>query len=239
MKEEYEYKYEDKCWFNGICPRERTKGCSSICIMRREFDYLLFASAVPEKYKTYSKIALYAEDEDIGTFSTLSNIKNDIVSFVDEGRFLYLWGVHPGAGRTSWSIKIMLTYLAYKCLGNGFNPNVAYFVYVPNFLFSAKNFDDKEKRQEILDKVMNVDLLVLDDLSATQTTKYDESVLADVIDYRYREGKSTIFNSNLTPDELEKTCGVRTTDRILSDIVLEIKGGGYRESTNKYERKKK
>lgn len=234
---EYEYKYEDKCWFNGVCSLEKSRGCNRFCVMRREFDYLLFASEVPEKFKSYEKLSLNPSDEDIDTFYTLSDIKADIETFVDEGRFLYIWGHNPGAGRSSWSIKIMLTYLAIRSLGNGFNPNVAYFVYVPNFLFRAKNFDDKEERQEILQRVMGVDLLVLDDLCATQTTSYDSSVLADVIDARYRDKKSTIFTSNLSPEELERMCGARTSDRVLSDIVLEIKGEGRRKSTNIYRRK--
>lgn len=236
---EYEYHYEDKCWFNGVCKLERTRGCNTSCVLRREFDYLLFASEVPEKFKSYDKIVLSPSDEDVDTFYTLADIKADIDTFVDEGRFLYLWGHYPGAGRSSWSIKIMLTYLAIRSLGNGFNPNVAYFVYVPNFLFKAKNFDDREERQKILQRVVDVDLLVLDDLCAIQTTNYDSSVIADVIDARYRDKKSTIFTSNLNPEELASACGARTSDRILSDIVLEIKGGGHRKSTNIYERKTK
>lgn len=234
---EYEYKYEDKCWFNGSCYIQKTKGCNRFCALRREFDYLLFASEVPEKFKSYDKLVLHPEDEDVETFITLNDIKSDIDTFVDEGRFLYIWGKTAGSGKSSWSIKIMLTYLAMKSLGNGFNPNVAFFVYVPNFLFKAKNFENKEERQEVLDKALNVDLLILDDLSATQVSNYDSSVLSDVIDARYRENKATIYTSNLSPSELSVSCGERTADRVLSDIVLEIKGAGHRESTNTYRRK--
>lgn len=235
--QEYEYKYEDKCWFNGGCIYQKTKGCSPICIMRREFDYLLFASQVPEKFKSYEKLVLVPEDDDVDVFYTLDDIKKDVVNFVNDGRFLYIWSHPVGCAKSSWSIKIMLTYLAHRCLGNGFNPNVAYFVYVPNFLFSAKNFQDNDKRQEVLKKVMDVDLLILDDISATYMSKYDDSVIADVIDSRYRDSKATIFTSNLSPEDLESSCGVRTSDRILSDIVLEIKGSSRRKSTNVYRRR--
>lgn len=236
---EYEYHYEDKCWFNGVCKLERTKGCNTSCVLRREFDYLLFASEVPEKFKSYDKIVLSPSDEDVDTFYTLADIKADIDTFVDEGRFLYLWGENCGTGKSAWSIKIMLTYLAMKSLGNGFNPNIAYFVYVPSFLANAKNFDNNEKRQEVIQKALNVNLLILDDISATQLSKYDDSVLADVIDSRYRNQKATIFTSNLSPDNLSSSCGARTADRILSDISLQIIGEGRRKSTNIYERKSK
>ena len=235
---EYEYHYENKCWFNGSCHLEKTKGCNKFCAMRREFDYLLFASEVPDKFKSYDKILLTPSDEDVDVFYTLNDIKADIDTFVDEGRFLYIWGHYPGAGRSSWAIKIMLTYLAMNSLGNGFNPNVAYFVYVPSFLAKAKNFENPEERQEVIQKALNVKLLILDDLSATHTTKYDDTVITDIIDSRYRNQKATIFTSNLNAQELEVSCGARTSDRILSDIVLEIKGGGHRESTNTYRRKR-
>lgn len=234
---EYEYHYEDKCWFNGVCKLERTKGCNTSCVLRREFDYLLFASEVPEKFKSYDKIVLSPSDEDVDTFYTLADIKADIDTFVEEGRFLYLWGENCGTGKSAWSIKIMLTYLAMKSLGNGFNSNIAYFVYVPSFLANAKNFDNNEKRQEVIQKALNVNLLILDDISATQLSKYDDSVLADVIDSRYRNQKATIFTSNLSPDNLTSSCGARTADRILSDISLQIIGEGRRKSTNIYERK--
>ena len=237
MIEKYEYNYEDKCWFNGVCPMEKSKGCSNTCIMRREFDYLLFASQVPEKYRSYDKLVLNATDDDYDVFCTLNDIKQDISAFVNEGRFLYIWGYSTGSGKTGWSIKMLLTYLASRCIGNGFNSDVAYFVYAPSFLFSAKNFDNKEERQKLLKKVLTVDLLILDDIGSTQITKYDDSVLADVVDDRYRNGKATIFTSNLSPNELDTVVGARTVDRILSDIVLQIKGEGRRESTGVYRRK--
>lgn len=234
---EYTYKYEDKCWFTESCPRKKSKGCSATCIIRREFDYLLWASQVPEKYRGYEKTVLMPTGKDFKVFTTLNDIKQDIVNFVNEGRFLYIWGYNTASGKTTWGIKLLLTYLANRCIGNGFNPSVAYFVYVPSFLFSAKNFDNKEERQEVLKKVMEVDLLVLDDISATQMSKYDDSVLADLIDHRYRNSKSTIFTSNVSPDDLENTCGVRTADRILSDIAVEITGAGHRSFSNEYRRK--
>ena len=234
---EYEYHYEDKCWFNGSCHLEKTKGCNKFCAMRREFDYLLFASEVPDKFKSYDKILLTPSDEDVDVFYTLNDIKTDIDTFVDEGRFLYIWGYNAGSGKSSWAIKIMLTYLAMKSLGNGFNPNIAYFVYVPSFLANAKNFDDNEKRQEVIQKALSVNLLILDDIGAIQLSKYDDSVLADVIDSRYRNKKATIFTSNLNQEELASKCGVRTADRILSDISLQIIGESRRASTNQYRRK--
>ena len=83
----YEYKYEDNCWFTESCPRRKTKGCSDTCIIRREFDYLLHSSQVPEKYRGYEKTVLVPVDRDMQTFITLNEIKKDITTFVDDGRF--------------------------------------------------------------------------------------------------------------------------------------------------------
>ena len=72
---EYEYKYEDKCWFNGSCYIQKTKGCNRFCALRREFDYLLFASEVPEKFKSYEKLltrrSIYRITYSVRAFSSL------------------------------------------------------------------------------------------------------------------------------------------------------------------------
>ncbi len=63
------------------------------------------------------------------------------------------------------------------------------------------------------------------------------SVLSSVIDTRYSKGLATLYTSNISPDNLELLLGARIADRILSDIVIELKGTGRRESTSEYKRR--
>ena len=88
---EYEYKYEDKCWFNGSCHLEKTKGCNKFCAMRREFDYLLFASEVPDKFKSYDKILLVIIPYNGGKINDLEKIcaKFSVKFFVRKRGYLY------------------------------------------------------------------------------------------------------------------------------------------------------
>jgi DNA replication protein DnaC len=120
------------------------------------------------------------------------------------------------------------------CTGNGFKDR-GWFEYIPSFLLLAKNFEDKEKRQEHINNLLNRDLVVLDDIGAVRNTQYDITVLSDIINTRYSKRLATIFTSNVAPTDLD--IDQRLVNRLESDIVIEIKGKSRRESTSTYKRK--
>ena len=234
VDKEYEYKYTENCWFKGSCPREAKQGCDPNCNIQAEFSYLLNTSNIPKDYM--KSVTLYPDDADYEAFKTLATIKQDIESFVDEGRFLYIWGKSTGTGKTNWSTKLLKTYLAVKCVGNNFADR-GWFEYVPSFLLLAKEFENPEARKEHIDNTMKRDLVILDDIGAVQNSNYDISTLSNIIDYRYSNGLATIITGNIEPAKLESSIGVRLADRVLSDIAIEFKGGSNRSYTNTYVRK--
>lgn len=199
-----------------------------------EFKFLLESSDLPISYREPKK--LQPDEADLATFCTLADIKNDICNFVDNGHFLYLWGKHPGAGRSSWVCKIALTYLALIANGNGFNENNGVqFCYVPEFILMTTSFKD-DSRDEYIKNLLTKKLLILDDIGSCDSGKFAETNLASIIDMRYRNGLSTLFTSNLSEEDLEAQYGARITDRILSGLVLEIKGASRRESKHIYKK---
>lgn len=224
----WEYRYTEDCILKGKCPKE----CNPSCTIQPELYYLLDNSNIPEAYKRPK--TLRPESKDLEVFYTLKDIQEDIEMFVQEGRILYLWGYQSGCGKSEFSCKLMKTYLVMKCFGNGFKDR-AWFEYVPSFLLLAKNFEDKESRQEHIKNLVTRDLVVLDDIGAIRNTQYDIAVLSDIINTRYSKGLATIYTSNLPPDELQ--IDDRLISRLASDIVLEIKGNSHREPTNTYKRK--
>ena len=228
----YDYVYTDDCILQETCPRKKKIGCDSHCTIQPEFMYLFDTSNIPHDMK--QKKVLYPSEIDIPAFEVIREIQLDIENFVNEGRILYLWSKHSGQGKTSLSCKLLKTYLAVICIGNGFRDR-AYFTYVPSLLLLAKEFKD-ENRSATLEALTTLDLVILDDIGAVQGSNYDLTILSNIIDTRYRNGKSTIYTSNLSPSDLEDAIGTRLSDRVCSDVVLELKGRSRRRGTNKYVR---
>lgn len=219
----------ENCWFKATCNKE----CNMACGTFNEFKYLLDNSNIPEMYKEPKK--LYPESVDLEAFKTLGKIKGDIETFVKNGRQLYLWSKNTGTGKSNWSCKLLLTYMALIATGNGFNTNNGvYFCYTPDLITLTTSFENKD-RDKILNAIMTRKLVVIDDAgSAISKSNFVETNLSQIIDTRYRNNLSTIYTSNLSEDELSNHYGSRIADRILSDISIELKGKGRRTTTHTY-----
>ena len=176
----------------------------------------------------YKPIKLMPQPSDRETFKRLAEIRKGIVSFVDEGKNLYICGHQPGNGKTSWAIKMLQTYFHYTAEGNLWNLK-GMFVSVPNLLLQMKDFNNPVSN-EFKHNLRNVDLLILDDVAVTGLSPYDYTQLFSLIDERMLAEKSTIFTSNITSvDDLSKVIGDRLASRVWHNSeVLEIKGGDRR-----------
>lgn len=65
------------------------------------------------------------------------------------------------------------------------------------------------------DKLINCDLLILDDLGAEFSTQFTVAAIYNIINSRMANGKPTIINSNVALNELEKMYTSRITSRII------------------------
>lgn len=74
-----------------------------------------------------------------------------------------------------------------------------------------------------------IDLLILDDLGAQQTTEWGESKLDEIIDARYLNKGNTIFTTNLAPAQLSP----RIASRLLEGEVALLTGVDFRELKRK------
>lgn len=228
-----EYRYTENCIFKGSCPREKRVGCDPSCTIQPEFYYLLKTSNIPERYENPKK--LFPSDEDKKAFNVLADIRDDIEEFVKHGRTLYLWSREYGNGKTEMSIKLMKSYMATICVGNEFKDR-CWFEFVPTFLLTAKNFEDRDSANKHITALMKRDLCILDDIGAVKTTEYDISVLTNIINTRYSNSMSTIYTSNLSPEEMQRINN-RIADRACTDVVIELRGAGRRMRTSTYERR--
>ena len=72
-------------------------------------------------------------------------------------------------------------------------------------------------------------LLIIDDIGAERVTEWVRERLVSIINTRVGAGLSTIYTSNLSPEELKEGLGDRISSRVLgSSGVVEITGADRR-----------
>lgn len=74
--------------------------------------------------------------------------------------------------------------------------------------------EEDEAAEEDVNRCLNCDLLIMDDLGTEMTTAFVQSALYQIINGRLLAGKQTIINTNLPPEEI----GRRYSPQILSRI---------------------
>jgi DNA replication protein DnaC len=126
-----------------------------------------------------------------------------------------------------------------------------------SYLDELKNAYTRNAPSDITQRVIDVDVLVLDDLGATRKTDFSEEMTAQVIEARHQRHMSTIFSTNLVfgpampldnePDDVvtlfnpsprkrrAETLGDRVGSRTYSRLVemcrvFTIEGPDYRQS---------
>lgn len=120
---------------------------------------------------------------------------------------LLLFGA-PGLGKTHLSAAI-----AREVSEKGFS--VVYDTAAHVFeRFETQKFAREEDAESDVERVLSCDLLILDDLGTEMTTAFVQSALYQIVNTRLMEKKSTIINTNLSPEKLAQ----RYTQQIASRI---------------------
>ncbi|MBQ4543784.1 MAG: hypothetical protein IJA19_06420 [Clostridia bacterium] len=229
----YEYKFDaERCWYkDGHCQYYGTPECDSTCHRFLEMDYLMWASKIPPARQT--PFTLIPNNVDVPAFLRLKSIKDNITSFVAQGRSLYLFSENTGNGKTAWGIKLLQSYFNHIWNGNRFRCR-GVFVFVPKFLNDLKN-DPRGKNpdfKEFLDNVIKADVVVWDDIGANKLTDYEHANLLSFIDQRRLNLQSNIYTGNLDSEKLRDYVGERLYSRIWEDSERVQLLGNSRRGTN-------
>lgn len=158
-------------------------------------------------------------------FMVCKEYQDNVFDKVRKGEGLYIYG-NAGTGKTTWAYKIGRKYIA-TIAYNKLEPRLAlYFANVPELMNDLKaGFNDYQKMRELNYAIENADLVIFDDIGAENSTEWAKEQLYHYINYRYSNGKATIFTSNLPPNSLEN----RVADRIKGmTTILEFKGESER-----------
>ncbi|MGN0967916.1 MAG: ATP-binding protein [Oscillospiraceae bacterium] len=143
---------------------------------------------------------------------------------------LYLYGA-PGLGKTFLSACI-----ARVVSENGFS--VVYdtagnvFTAFESQKFSKDEEDARDAREEI-NRYLNCDLLILDDLGSEMTTALVQATLYTLLNTRLTAGRRTVISSNLTPDQVRSRYTPQIASRLEGEFrALPFFGSDIRLSRN-------
>jgi DNA replication protein DnaC len=91
--------------------------------------------------------------------------------------------------------------------------------------------DSGSNEFEILDKISNYDLLVIDEIGVQNGTENEKTILFDIINSRYENMLPTIIISNLSISEISTLISERSVDRITEGGggTLVFDWGSYRQ----------
>ena len=216
-----------KCFADAYCQKDR-KECSELCGGYRVLRALYNLSRIPEKYRY--NIPLKPEPADVPAFEALNSYKENVLTHVEDGEGLYIWSKSTGSGKTSWACKIMSHYFRKIAFDTGLE-NEGLFIYLPTFLEDLRNYYDTKDPdfEEVLEMLKKCKLLIIDDIGSEKFTEWVRERLVSIINTRVSNGLTTLYTSNLSPEELKAELGDRISSRILgSSGVIEITGGDRR-----------
>lgn len=126
-----------------------------------------------------------------------------------------------GTGKTH-----LVSAIANKILDDGICVIMDSYTSIIEKLYAEMNSDVRIIREEL----KHIQLLILDDVGKEKATEWSDSLLFDVIDYRYQAKLPIIITSNLKVDELSKYLGGAVFSRLCEMCQGVItKGENYRQ----------
>lgn len=217
------------CWIDGdgLCER---KDCQDgvTCIQSLKLNRL-YDEAFMSPFQR-RRLPLFADSEDLDAFRKLADICKTPIDFVKEGKSLYIHSTNCGNGKTSWALRLMQSYFnsIWRTCTLGCH---GMFISVPRLLRELKeNISQRSEYVSLIkDNLISSDLVVWDDIATRQASAFDAEQLLSMIDSRINAGKSNVFTSNLTDDELHSFVGDRLASRIIGATYnIELHGADKR-----------
>ena len=218
------------------CPYYTDQKCNhsrcndTFCIRRTKLDELYRASSLSENQKVRIVLNLDDDGTDLNEFRQLAEIERNINTFVENGYNLYLHSANTGNSKTSWAVRMIQAYLANNWAKLDLSCHVL-FISIPSYLVALKrNMNTPDEYAMFINKnVYDAELVVWDDIGTKFASEYDMEQLFNILNRRIQNGKSNIFTSNLSDQELVTALGPRLASRISQDSInIELHGADKR-----------
>lgn len=195
------------------------------CTEMRRIQRIVRASAITDKFKDrgFKNFSLEGKPQVI---ADMRQIAIDYYRAFDEIKSSEqnsaLFSGQPGCGKTHLMMAISNGLMREKMVP------VAYFPYQDGMReIAANNF---EKKDEVVNKMRNVDVLFIDDLfkpigSKVTVHKWQGDIIAEVVNYRYLNAKPMLISTEISPLELLELFDEAAASRMIemaSDFTLTI-----------------
>lgn len=209
----------NECKFSYNCLKFKSGECKNdgeFCIRQFKQDSLLSNALLSDRQKEHRELYLDNTKRDKDAYVALKNIETHIEQFVLNGKNLYIYSQITGNGKTEWSLRMIQSYV-HKIWHKSDIDCVCLFISVPKYLIELKNNISKKSSyiDYIEENVAKADLVVFDDIGSKAGTEFEIEHLLSVINDRIDSGKSNIYTSNISPDNLENVIGARLASRII------------------------
>lgn len=211
------------CYLSERCKKFRDGSCEypNFCIKKFKIDKFFDLGLISETQRKPQDLYLDENMCDEESYTFLKDIQNNIVEFVSSGKNLYIYSSTTGNGKTAWSLKLAQAYIGGIWYGGDLKCEVL-FVGVPRYLLSIKDAisNYNEYANHIKENVLSANLVIWDDIATKGMTEFEMENVLSIIDARINMGKSNIFTSNITPEELPLYVGDRLSSRIIGTSNL-------------------
>lgn len=160
--------------------------------------------------RAWGNLTLKVPKEEKEMHLKCKNYVDNVSEMVASGKGLFLTG-GAGTGKTTWTYKVATRYIWEKATSGELDAVPVYYVNVPSLMSDLKlAFKDDELQRKITSRIQDADLVIFDDIGAENATPWAKEQLYQFINYRYSNGKSSLFTSNVPLSNLE----YRVADRI-------------------------
>lgn len=206
---------------------------------------------VPKIYSQVMADKLPFQAENSKAHERITKYCSNIVEHVDRGINLYLFSLSTttnrkgtGTGKTTAACAILNEYVAARVIMHikqerTIDDVPAMFVNVSKFqnAYNAQFRGSKDSQEQaseryyrFKERMMKVDLLVMDDIGVRDATETFMNEFYEIVDERVNEQKATIYTSNETIDTIAKRLDHRIASRIDSYTqVVEFTGDDMRK----------
>ena len=211
------------CEYCGNCVPFKNGECKypEFCLRKFKIDKFLDLGLISKAQREDKTLVLDSNNCDLEAYTYLNNLRKNILEFVSNGDNVYIYSQQTGNGKTEWSLKLLKSYILKIWHKSAITCKVL-FISVPRYLLSIKDAisNNNEYAKHIKENVLSADIVVWDDIATKGMTEFETENVLSIIDARINMGKSNIFTSNITPQELQIYVGDRLGSRILGTSKL-------------------
>lgn len=224
-----------ECYLTETCKKFLNNNCTDelFCPRLTKIDFYLDEAGLSGKNKKSMQLYIDEDGTDREEFINLKKIEKDIENFVKSGRNLYLHSSTTGNGKSSWSMRMIQSYI-HSVWFKEDTRCIALYINVPRFVIELKNSISQQNEyvDHIRNNFLNADLVVWDEIGVKTLTQFEYDNLLQMINTRIDMGKCNIYTSNAAPEEIKEKMGDRLYSRICKGAIdIELHGKDKRSLT--------